>query len=124
MTDMIPQSPALPSPPIVTVVERIPLRPDYWSAEGAFAAGQAYDQAAGANAHVADGYIGHAAFFREQDEDGCTLLLLYPWRDRDAASRLLDSEDTLLSVWFATYAAGPRRVAFLDELAVDVDDHA
>jgi hypothetical protein len=121
---MTKMTPLTPSPSIVTIIERIPLKPAYWSHEGAFAAGQAYDLAAGDNAHVAEGHIGHAAFFWEHGEAGSWLILLYPWLDRESAARLLDSEKTVLDAWFEKFAAGPRQVSFLDELAVDVGNDA
>jgi hypothetical protein len=112
----------VPSPSIVTVIERIPLKPVYWSEGGACIAGQAYEAAVGDNAHVAEGHIGHAAFFREQGSDGCSLVILYPWLDRAGAVRLLESETDILDSWLETYAAGPRQVSLLDELPVAVGD--
>jgi hypothetical protein len=106
---------------LVTVVERIPLQSAFATPRGAQEAGQAYDNAAGMNAHQAEGHTGHAAFFFEPSEGGGFLVVLYPWADRRSAERLFETEATVLADWFARYAAGPRQIGVLDELDVETD---
>ena len=48
-----------------TVFERIPLKAEFATPDGARRAGQAYDIAAGGNAHDSEGHSGHAFFFFE-----------------------------------------------------------
>jgi hypothetical protein len=106
---------------IVTVIERIPLKPEFASSEGAESAGQAYDDAVGANAHVQCGHTGvHAVFFFEAGPSPGTghLVLLYPWYGREAIAALLNSETALLECWLRNYAAGPRQVSVLTEIPV------
>jgi hypothetical protein len=111
---------------LVTVIERIPLRPEFASVEGAVIAGQAYDDAAGPNAHSHPGHAGHASFFFEPGpgEDSGNLVLIYPWFGRSAVAALVESESPLLARWCGTYALGPRNVHVLTEVAVDTEHDA
>jgi hypothetical protein len=106
---------------IVTVIERIPLRTEFATPEGALLAGQAYDDIAGPNAHRQPGHAGHASFFFEPQSvtNSGTLILIYPWYGQSALIGLLNSEATILDQWLTTYAAGPREVIVLSELPVD-----
>ena len=107
---------------LFTIFERIPLRPEFATPDGAARAGQAYDVAAGENAHGAEGHSGHASFFFEGGADGGALVVIYPWFGRENLSRLLSSEATVLSTWFTAYAAGPRQVSVLEEVPVLADE--
>ncbi|MEO1028542.1 MAG: hypothetical protein AAFX02_05735 [Pseudomonadota bacterium] len=105
---------------LITVFERIPLKPKYATPEGAVQAGQAYDDIAGDNAHDAPGHAGHASFFF--DAAKASLVVFYPWLGRANLEQLLASEDAVLADWFAEFAAGPRETMILDELAVVTDE--
>lgn len=107
---------------LFTVYERIPLKAEFANTTGAMRAGQAYDVAAGDNAHDAEGHSGHASFFFEAAEKGGALVVIYPWFGRENLDRLLASEKTALADWFDFYAAGPRQVSVLEEVPVMTDE--
>jgi hypothetical protein len=102
---------------LITVQERIRLRPVWCTAEGARIAGESYDAVLHDNAHRATGYVDHAGFWFEAPD---ILVVQYPWADVASAGALLDSEEGLLESWYAEYAVGRRETQFLVELEVEV----
>src|SRR5215813_14616181 len=96
---------------VVTIIERVPLKPAFATPEGALKAGNAYDHITHQNAHAQPGHVGHATFFFESGptDDTGYLVLIYPWRGRSGVVELLRTEEPILIDWMAFYAAGPRQ---------------
>jgi hypothetical protein len=103
---------------VLTVIERIPLRSEYATPEGALLAGRAYGNLTGPNAHRQPGYAAQASFFFEPRRR--VLTVIYPWYGENAVQGLLNSERTIMDQWLAAYAAGPREVSILSEIAIEM----
>lgn len=103
---------------MITVVETWRLKPEH--ARDAARIMQEMDDLVGPNAHAQPGWCGHARFLQSQAHPE-VVLMIYPWRSREAHAALEGQEEPLLAAFLARYCAGPREVAYFSELAVEVE---
>jgi hypothetical protein len=102
----------------VTVIETWRLKPEY--VDRALEIMQEMDDIVSLGAHDDPDWCEHAKFYQRLESPN-EILMVYPWRRKDAHERLTLGEGPLLADFVAKYCERDRVIEYLRELPVDVE---